>query len=96
MLNYSDMPLDRCSNVRKDPIWLKGQLSSQSVWLLVKNNETLFIKNTPQIKFLPYEKIAQLNLTNALFLGLKTTPNHFSFNTFSKITINSAIIFFSC
>ena len=73
MLNYSDMPLDRCSNVRKDPIWLKGQLSSQSVWLLVKNNETLFIKNTPQIKFLPYEKIAQLNLTNALFLGLNTT-----------------------
>ena len=73
MLNYSDMPLDRCSNVRKDPIWLKGQLSSQSVWLLVKNNETLFIKNTPQIKFLPYEKIAQLNLNNALFLGLNTT-----------------------
>ncbi|KAF7777945.1 NAD+ diphosphatase [Pseudoalteromonas marina] len=73
MLNYSDMPLDRCSNVRKDPIWLKGQLSSQSVWLLVKNNETLFIKNTPQIKFLPYEKIAQLNLTNALFLGFNTT-----------------------
>ena len=43
------------------------------MWLLVKNNETLFIKNTPQIKFLPYEKIAQLNLTNALFLGLNTT-----------------------
>ena len=75
MLNYSDMPLDRCSNVRKDPIWLKGQLSSQSVWLLVKNNETLFIKNTPQIKFLPYEKIAQLNLNNALFLGLNTKKN---------------------
>ena len=73
MLNYSDMPLDRCSNVRKDPIWLKGQLSSQSVWLLVKNNETLFIKNTPQIMFLPYEQITQLNLTNALFLGLNTT-----------------------
>lgn len=73
MLNYSDMPLDRCSNVRKDPTWFKGQMSSQSVWLLVKNNETLFIKNTPQIKFLPYEKIAQLNLTNALFLGLNTT-----------------------
>ena len=75
MLNYSDMPLDRCSNVRKDPIWLKGQLSSQSVWLLVKSNETLFIKNTPQIKFLPYEKIAQLNLNNALFLGLNTKKN---------------------
>jgi NAD+ diphosphatase len=73
MLNYSDMPLDRCSNVRKDPIWLKGQMSSQSVWLLVKNNETLFIKNTPQIMFLPYEQITQLNLTNALFLGLNTT-----------------------
>ena len=73
MLNYSDMSLDRCSNVRKDPIWLKGQLSSQSVWLLVKNNETLFIKNTPQIMFLPYEQITQLNLTNALFLGLNTT-----------------------
>ena len=73
MLNYSDMPLDRCSNVRKDLTWLKAHMSSQSVWLLVKNNETLFIKNTPQIKFLPYEKIAQLNLTNALFLGLNTT-----------------------
>lgn len=73
MLNYSDMPLDRCSNVRKDPTWFKGQMSSQSVWLLVKNNETLFIKNTPQIMFLPYEQITQLNLTNALFLGLNTT-----------------------
>jgi NAD+ diphosphatase len=48
-------------------------MSSQSVWLLVKNNETLFIKNTPQIMFLPYEQITQLNLTNALFLGLNTT-----------------------
>ncbi|TMN77010.1 MULTISPECIES: NAD(+) diphosphatase [unclassified Pseudoalteromonas] len=73
MLNYSDMPLDRCSNVRKDPTWFKGQMSSQSVWLLVKKNETLFIKNTPQIMFLPYEQITQLDLTNALFLGLNTT-----------------------
>lgn len=75
MLNYSDMPLDRCSNVRKDLTWLKAHMSSQSVWLLVKNNETLFVKNTPQIMFLPYEKIAQLNLNNALFLGLNTKKN---------------------
>ena len=75
MLNYSDMPLDRCSNVRKDLTWLKAHMSSQSVWLLVKNNETLFVKDTPQIMFLPYEKIAQLNLNNALFLGLNTKKN---------------------
>ncbi|KTF09602.1 NAD(+) diphosphatase [Pseudoalteromonas sp. 10-33] len=75
MLNYSDMPLDRCSNVRKDLTWLKAHMSSQSVWLLVKNNETLFVKNTPQIMFLPYEQIAQLDLNNALFLGLNTTKN---------------------
>lgn len=48
MLHYSNMPLDRGSNFRKDPSWLKAQMSAQSKWVLVKNNQTLFIKDTPK------------------------------------------------
>ena len=46
MLHYSNMPLDRGSNFRNDPAWLKAHMSAQSKWVLVKNNQTLFIKDT--------------------------------------------------
>lgn len=70
MLNYSNMPLDRCSNQRKDAAWLKSKMSAQSQWLLVNHNETLFVKNSPILVYLPYERVKHLDLSNALFLGI--------------------------
>jgi NAD+ diphosphatase len=70
MLHYSKMPLDRGSNFRKDPTWLKAHMSAQSQWLLVNNNQTLFIKDSPEVCYLSYQQVAHLDLTQAIFLGL--------------------------
>ncbi len=75
MLHYSNMPLDRGSNFRKDPSWLKAQMSAQSKWVLVNNNQTLFIKDTPKVSYLTYQQVAHLDLTNAIFVGLNNAKN---------------------
>ena len=69
MLNYSDMPLDRGSNSRKDPQWVAAKKSAHSQWLLVKGNHTLFANNSPDVVYLTYQQVAHLDLTNAIFLG---------------------------
>ena len=75
MLHYSNMPLDRGSNFRKDPSWLKAQMSAQSKWVLVNNNQTLFIKDTPKVSYLTYQQVAHLDLTSAIFVGLNNAKN---------------------
>lgn len=75
MLHYSNMPLDRGSNFRKDPSWLKAQMSAQSKWVLVKNNQTLFIKDTPKVSYLTYQQVAHLDLTSAIFVGLNNAKH---------------------
>ena len=75
MLHYSNMPLDRGSNFRNDPAWLKAHMSAQSKWVLVKNNQTLFIKDTPKVSYLSYQQVAHLDLTNAIFVGLNNAKD---------------------
>ncbi|MCK8137425.1 NAD(+) diphosphatase [Pseudoalteromonas sp. 2CM28B] len=72
MLYYSDMPLDRGSNFRKNAAWLNAQMSAQSKWLLVNNNHTLFYKDAAQVCYLTYQQIAHLDLSNAIYLGSNT------------------------
>ncbi|MEL0634756.1 NAD(+) diphosphatase [Pseudoalteromonas carrageenovora] len=69
MLHYSNMPLDRGSNFRKNPKWLQAKVSAKSKWLLVNNNHTLFFKDSPQVCYLTHQQVAHLDLSNAIFLG---------------------------
>ena len=70
MLNYSQMPLDRASNRRKDPKWLKAQMNSQSRWLLVNNNQSLFVKDSPEVCYLRLSQVDHLDLSKGILLGL--------------------------
>ena len=70
MLNYSQMPLDRASNRRKDPKWLKTQMNSQSRWLLVNNNQSLFVKDSPEVCYLRLSQVDHLDLSKSILLGL--------------------------
>ena len=70
MLNYSQMPLDRASNHRKDPKWLKAKINSQSRWLLVKNNQSLFVKGCPEVCYLRLSQVDHLDLSKGILLGL--------------------------
>ncbi|WP_372762244.1 NAD(+) diphosphatase [Pseudoalteromonas sp.] len=75
MLHYSHMPLDRGANFRSDPTWLKARMSAQSKWVLVKNNQTLFIKDTTKVSYLTYQQVAHLDLSNAIFVGLNNAKH---------------------
>ncbi|TGE76082.1 NAD(+) diphosphatase [Pseudoalteromonas sp. KS88] len=70
MLNYSDMALDRASNLRKDPVWLSAQNNNQARWLLVHNNRTLFDQNSVTVTFLSAQSVNHLDLDKGIFLGL--------------------------
>ena len=50
-------------------------MSAQSKWVLVNNNQTLFIKDTPKVSYLTYQQVAHLDLTNAIFVGLNNAKN---------------------
>lgn len=75
MLHYSNMPLDRGSNFRKNPKWLQAKVSAQSKWLLVNNNHTLFFKDSPEVCYLTHQQVAHLDLSNAIFLGSNNDEN---------------------
>ncbi|CAM4106524.1 NAD(+) diphosphatase [Pseudoalteromonas ostreae] len=79
MLNYSQMLLDRASNLRKDPTWLATQINELSRWLLVNNNQTLFDSNSCSVTFLSFTTVRDLDLTEAIFLGLdELKTSHFA------------------
>lgn len=69
MLNYSNMPLDRASNLRKDKTWLQQQVNSQSRWLLINQNQSLFVKNSFDVTFLSLLDLTDFDLSEAIFLG---------------------------
>ncbi|KPH59103.1 NTP pyrophosphatase [Pseudoalteromonas porphyrae] len=77
MLNYSQMPLDRASNLRKDSQWLATQLNFQSRWILVHNNQTLFDAQSFTVTFLSFSDINHLDLSEAIFLGLDEQQTSF-------------------
>ena len=75
MLNYSNMPLDRGSNARKDPTWVDAKKTADSLWLLVKGNHTLFANSSPEVVYLAYQQVAHLDLTQAILLGSNKQDN---------------------
>ncbi|WP_404340415.1 NAD(+) diphosphatase [Pseudoalteromonas mariniglutinosa] len=70
MLNYSQMPLDRASNLRKDPRWLKAQMTAHSQWLLVKDNQTLFFKDSAQVCYIRMSQLNDIDVSQGILLGL--------------------------
>lgn len=79
MQNYSQMPLNRASNLRKDHHWLAAQINEQSRWLLVNNSQTLFNANSCAVAFLSFSVVSQLDLSQAIFLGLdEQQVSHFA------------------
>ncbi|BDF94681.1 MULTISPECIES: NAD(+) diphosphatase [Pseudoalteromonas] len=79
MLNYSAMSLNRASNLRKEPNWLAAQVNEQSRWLLVKNSQTLFDSNSYVVTFLSFATVRNLDLSEAIFLGLdEQQTSHFA------------------
>ncbi|MFY8325875.1 NAD(+) diphosphatase [Pseudoalteromonas sp. ZZD1] len=79
MLNYSNMALDRASNLRKNAQWLSAQKNQQSRWLLVHNNHTLFNKDSVAVTFLAHDKVSHLDLEQSIFLGFDEQKiNHFA------------------
>lgn len=79
MLNYTAMSLNRASNLRKEPNWLAAQVNEQSRWLLVNNNQTLFDRNSYSVTFLSFVTVRNLDLTEAIFLGLdEQQTSHFA------------------
>jgi NAD+ diphosphatase len=79
MLNYSQMPLNRASNLRKEQQWVAAQINEQSRWLLVNNNHTLFDINNIAVTFLSVSDVSHLALNEAIFLGLdEQQTSHFA------------------
>ena len=73
------MPLNRASNLRKDHHWLAAQINEQSRWLLVNNSQTLFNTNSCAVAFLSFSVVSQLDLSQAIFLGLdEQQVSHFA------------------
>lgn len=79
MLNYTAMSLNRASNLRKEPSWFAAQVNEHSRWLLVNNNQTLFDSNSYSVTFLSFATVCNLDLTEAIFLGLdEQQTSHFA------------------
>ena len=70
MLKYSEMLLDRASNQRKSPEWLATQKNNNSRWVLTHADQNYFSQADNAPLFLTLEAVQQLNLEDAVFLGL--------------------------
>lgn len=75
MFKYGEMSLDRASNPRKDPEWLLGQKNNGSRWVLTYSDQNYFSKDDNSPLFLPLEAVQQLDLDNAVFLGVDENSN---------------------
>ncbi|WP_462171498.1 NAD(+) diphosphatase [Pseudoalteromonas xiamenensis] len=78
MLFYTQLPLNRHSQERKDSNWLLQKQTSNSRWVLVKNNQSLFKKDQPELVFLNYEQVRNLPLWDAIFLGAMENSGYFA------------------
>lgn len=78
MLYYTQLPLNRHSQERKDPNWLLQKQTINSRWVLVRNSQTLFVRERAELAFLEYDQIKHLNLWEAIFLGALDEQGYFA------------------
>lgn len=82
-LKYSQMPLDRCTNQRKDNNWLKRQFNHHSaLFCPIHNGDNLFTHhNAAQAVFLTREQFGTISLNSCVFLGKDQHNSYFAFDT---------------
>ncbi|CCQ11793.1 NADH pyrophosphatase [Pseudoalteromonas luteoviolacea B = ATCC 29581] len=78
MLFYTQLPLNRHSQERKDNNWLLRQQTNNSKWVLVHNHHSLFKANTPELLFLDYQQVKSLPLWEAIYLGSMNGQGYFA------------------
>ena len=67
---YSQMPLDRCSNSRKNRAWLKAEFNkSNTLFCLINDGMCLFKLDELAPLFLSIMQLETLNLDQCIFLG---------------------------
>lgn len=78
MLFYTQLPLNRHSQERKDANWLLQKQTTNSSWVLVRNSQTLFVRDQVELAFLTYEQVKHFNLWDAIFLGSMENNGYFA------------------
>lgn len=86
-LAYGDMPLDRCTNHRKNKRWLSHEFNQPStLFCLVHDGMCLVIKdNTNKPLYLTHGKLPTLSVDSAIYLG-KGSLTHLSKNEQQSIS----------
>jgi NAD+ diphosphatase len=80
---YSQMPLDRCTNQRKNKQWLKQQFDQQnSLFCLIDNDQNFFSLAVPfSPLYLTHEQLPKVSITSCIFLGKKNDQSIFALNS---------------
>jgi len=67
---YTHMPLDRCSNERKNKSWLKAEFNKENTLFCLINDGMCFFKpDEVEPLFLSKEQLATVHLDHCIFLG---------------------------
>ncbi|MFT5705950.1 MAG: NAD+ diphosphatase [Oceanospirillaceae bacterium] len=82
-LMYTQMPLDRCTNQRKSPTWLKSQFNStNALFCLVHEGENFFSRESPlNPLFLNRQQLPSITLNSCIFLGKSATQSLFAIDS---------------
>ncbi|MBU2894008.1 NAD(+) diphosphatase [Colwellia sp. D2M02] len=75
---YSNMPLDRCTNQRKNKRWLTAQFNHPNTLFCIVNNDMgLFScdENSTKAVYLTQQQLSNLSLSSCIYLGKKIDTN---------------------
>lgn len=89
-LPYTHMPLERCTNERKNSAWLKKQFNHKdTVFCLINDGKSFFAKESVEPLFIEKSKLATLNLDSCIYLGKNSdhTNNSGSFLPLTLISL---------
>ena len=92
-LIYTGMPLDRCTNQRKNKGWLNNQFNSDgTVFALVRDGDNFFQHENPLIPvYLRRDQLPSISVNSCIFLGRDESVTVFALDcnklSFSEIQI---------
>ena len=89
-LAYSNMPLDRCTNQRKNKRWLNSEFTRENtLFCPVKESMSLFDKNdNTSPHFLNKEQLAPISIDSCIFLGRSDNCAYFAID-YSKLRFST-------
>ena len=77
MLHYTQMSLDRASQLRKNPSWINAQKNENSRWLLVYKDRNLFCSDLQKLQMLLWASVSHLNTDDAIYIGHQAQRHYF-------------------